>query len=120
MDAKAHRFDLDDDTAADETTCRIGDSKDFGRRVFEQLGVGVAHSTLEGRLTEVNPRFCKLVGYSRREALKLSIQELTDPDDIGASVEARRRLIAGTASHYEREARLICKDGHEIWTRIVT
>jgi PAS domain S-box-containing protein len=120
MDANAHRVEFDDDTEVDETNSRIGDSEHFGRSVFEQLGVGVAHSSLEGRLTDVNPRFCALLGYSRREALTLGIQELTHPDDLEASIEARRRLLTGTVSHYEREARLIRKDGRELWTRIVT
>src|ERR1700687_2677680 len=106
--------------AVAEANCRIGNAVDFGRTVFEQLGIGVAHSTLEGRFTNVNPKFCELWGYSRREALTLGIRELTHPDDIGASIEARRRLLAGTVSHYEREARFIRKDGHELWTRIVT
>lgn len=120
MDANAHRVELDDDTADDDTGSRISEPVDLGQSVFEQLGVGVAHSTLEGRLTYVNPRLCELLGYSRREALRLTIGELTHVDDIGASIEARRRLIAGTGTYYEREARLFCKDGHEIWARITT
>jgi PAS domain S-box-containing protein/putative nucleotidyltransferase with HDIG domain len=120
MDAKAHGIELVDDTAIGESGCRIGGSADPGLSVFEQLGVGVVRSTLEGRLTYVNPKVCELLGYSRREALLLSIAELTHADDIGASVEARRRLVAGTGSSYEKEVRLFCKDGREIWARIVT
>ena len=116
----ANRVELDEDTAVDETGCRIGESADLGQSVFEQLGVGVVRSTLEGRLIYVNARLCELLGYSRREALMLSIGELTHADDIGASVEARRHLAAGNGSCYEREVRLFCKDGHEIWARIVT
>lgn len=120
MHAKTHRVELDDDTALDETVCRVGESVDLGQSVFEQLGVGVVRSTLGGRLTYVNPRVCELLGYSRREALMLSIGDLTHADDIGESVAMRRRLVAGGGSHYEREVRLFCKDGHEIWARIVT
>ena len=98
MDAQAHRVELDDDTAVDEPGCRTGESVDLGQSVFEQLGVGVVHSTMEGRLTYVNPKFCELLGYSRREASMLSIRELTHADDIGSSVEARRHLVAGTGS----------------------
>jgi PAS domain S-box-containing protein/putative nucleotidyltransferase with HDIG domain len=121
MDTRPRTVEFNEDTAVGEANCcRIGDAVDFGRNVFEQLGIGVAHSNLEGRFTNVNPKFCDLLGYSRREALTLGIVDLTHPDDIGASIEARRRLLAGTVSHYEREARFIRKDGHELWTRIVT
>src|SRR5579872_7302823 len=82
---------------------RIVDELAFSQTVFEQLGVGVVHSSLEGRLTNVNPRLCELLGYSRPEALTLAIQDLTHPDDMTASIEARRRLLTGAASHYEKE-----------------
>jgi PAS domain S-box-containing protein/putative nucleotidyltransferase with HDIG domain len=120
MDTRANTFGFDEGTAGGEATPRIVDELAFSRTVFEQLGVGVAHSTLEGRFTDVNPTFCDLVGYSRPEALTLGIRDLTHPDDIEASLEARRRLLAGTISHYEREARLIRKDGRPLWTRILT
>src|SRR5579863_2994082 len=106
MNAKEHRVELNDDSAVDETGSRIGESLDLGQSVFEQLGVGVVHSTLQGRITYANPRLCELLGYSRGEVLLLSIAELTHADDIGASVERRRRLVAGTGSYYEREVRL--------------
>src|SRR5690349_20697102 len=99
---------------------QIADELAFSQTVFEQLGVGVVHSSLEGRLTNVNPRLCELLGYSRLEALTLGIQDLTHPDDVTASIEARRRLLTGAVSHYEKEVRLIRKDGRPLWTRIVT
>jgi len=120
MDMRAHTFGVDAETAGGDAETRTADELAFSQTVFKQLGVGVVHSSLEGRVTNVNPRFCDLLGYSRREALTLRIQELTHPEDIKASVEARRRLLTGTVSHYEKEVRLLRKDGRDIWTRIVT
>ena len=68
----------------------------------------------------VNPKFCEISGYTREEALALDIRDLTHPDDIEKSLDARARLLAGTSSAYEREARLIRKGGTEIWAHITT
>jgi PAS domain S-box-containing protein len=120
MNARPDTLGLDEDTVDGEPRAGIVDGLAFSQTVFEQLGVGVGHSSLEGRLIDVNPRLCELLGYSRQEALTLGIQDLTHPDDIGASTEARQRLLTGTVSHYEKEVRLLRKDGTDVWTRIVT
>jgi PAS domain S-box-containing protein/putative nucleotidyltransferase with HDIG domain len=120
MNARSDTFGFAEEAAGEDAQPQVVDELTFSRTVFEQLGVGVAHSSLEGRLINVNPRFSELLGYSRSEALALSIQDLTDPDDIPASVAARRRLLTGAVAHYEKEVRLIRKDGRELWTRIVT
>jgi PAS domain S-box-containing protein len=58
-------------------------SEERYRAIFEQVAVGVVYSNSEGRLLNVNPKFCEISGYTRKEALTLSIQELTHPDDLG-------------------------------------
>jgi PAS domain S-box-containing protein len=98
----------------------ISQSEERYRVIFEQVAVGVVHTNSEGRVLNVNPKFCEISGYSREEALALDIRELTHPDDIGKSIEARGRMLAGMSSAYEREVRLIRKGGTEIWTHITT
>jgi PAS domain S-box-containing protein len=90
------------------------------RAVFEQLAVGVGHSTLEGRILDVNPKFCELLGYEREEMVGLGIRELTHADDIDRSVEARAHILAGTGLSYEYDVRLLRKGGETMWTRIST
>ncbi|MGZ5177218.1 MAG: PAS domain S-box protein [Burkholderiales bacterium] len=98
----------------------VSQSEERYRAIFEQVAVGVVHSNSEGRLLNVNPKFCEISGYAREEALALDIHELTHADDIEKSVDARVRLLAGTSSAYEREARVIRKGGTEIWAHITT
>jgi len=98
----------------------ISQSEERYRAMFEQVAVGVAHSNSEGRLLNVNPKFCEISGYTREEALALDIRELTHPDDVAKTIEARARALAGTSSTYEGEARLIRKGGTEIWASITT
>jgi len=47
------------------------------RTLFENLRDGFAETDMQGNLVEVNPSFCKMMGYSRVELLKLSIKDIT-------------------------------------------
>jgi len=111
---------LQDITEQKQSAAALQASEARYRTIFEQVAVGVVHSDLDGRLMEVNPRFCEISGYSRDEALRLSIQDLTHPEDIQKSTEARAALIAGSRAPYEREARLLRKDGARLWAYITT
>jgi PAS domain S-box-containing protein/putative nucleotidyltransferase with HDIG domain len=98
----------------------ISQSEERYRAIFEQVTVGVAHTTLDGRILDVNPKFCEILGYTRDEAMALHIRDLTHPGDIGKSIDARARILAFQRSGHEREVRLIRKGGAEIWTHIGT
>jgi PAS domain S-box-containing protein/putative nucleotidyltransferase with HDIG domain len=98
----------------------VSQSEERYRAIFEQVAVGVVHSDADGRVLNVNPKFCALSGYTREEALTLAIVDLTHPEDRASSIAARTRLLAGTTSSYEREVRLIQKGGSQIFSFIST
>jgi PAS domain S-box-containing protein/putative nucleotidyltransferase with HDIG domain len=98
----------------------ITQSEERYRAIFEQVAVGVVHSNSEGRVLNANPKFCEISGYTQQEAFALDIRDLTHAEDIETSIDARARLLAGESSAYEREARLIRKDGVEIWAHSTT
>jgi len=88
--------------------------------IFEQVAVGIVHSSLDGRVLNVNPKFCEISGYSREDALAINILALTHSEDIEKSLAARAELLAGTSAPYEREARLIRNDRSMLWSHITT
>lgn len=98
----------------------LSESEERYRAIFEQVTVGVAHTTLDGQILNVNPRLCELLGYTRKEALALHIRDVTHPDDISKSIDARGQILALDRTGHEREVRLIRKNGAEIWTHIGT
>ncbi len=98
----------------------VSQSEEWYRELFEDLAVGVAHTDAEGKLLNANRKFCEIFGYSRAEMLTLDIRRLTHPEDITKSLAARARMLAGAGSAYERELRLIQKNGAAIWTRVTT
>ena len=98
----------------------ISQSEERYRAIFGQVEVGIVHSNLEGRILNVNPKFCEISGYTREEALALDIHKLTHPGDISSSIEARTDLLTRAHSAYEKEVRLFRRDGTEIWAHITT
>ncbi len=90
------------------------------RSMFERLAIGVVHSDATGRFLSVNDRFCRLLGYTREEALALEMRRVTHPSDIARSVAARARAMEGKLPEYQIEARLLSKSGAPIWAHIIT
>lgn len=98
----------------------ISQSEERYRAIFEQVAIGVTHTNSDGRILNVNPKFCEISGYSKEEALALDIRSLMYPDDIAKSLEACANILAGKRSVYEADMRLIRKDGTEAWTHVTT
>lgn len=86
------------------------------RAVFDQAAAGIARTDLSGRFTEVNDRYCTIVGRSREELMTLRMQDLTDPDDLVFNVPLFEAMIAGGPS-FEIEKRYLKPDGEPVWVR---
>lgn len=85
------------------------------RSAFEGASIGMALMGLTGRFLQVNQALCKLVGYSEQELGATTVQAITHPDDLDASVDSVRRMLAGELSDYRMEQRYVHKQGHVVW-----
>ncbi|HSM68851.1 MAG TPA: PAS domain S-box protein, partial [Xanthomonadales bacterium] len=88
------------------------------RAVFNQAGVGVLRVAPDGRFLELNQRYCKMVGYTEAELLKMTYQEITWPEDQAGDLERIRRLDAGEFRTFSKDKRYIRKDGSLIWGNV--
>ena len=111
---------LQDVTAEKQAAQTLQASEERYRATFEQAAVGIVHSSLEGELRLVNQTFCVTTGYSRAEALQFNIRDLTHPRDIGPSTEGRMKIVEGSGTPYQRELRLLSKDGSYLWVSVTT
>jgi PAS domain S-box-containing protein len=80
--------------------------------------VMIAHLGLDGRWLKVPESLCDLLGYTEKELLAVSFQDVTHPADVQASWEARQRLIRGETKSVEIENRYINRTGKIIWVYI--
>jgi PAS domain S-box-containing protein len=87
------------------------------RNAFEHSGIGIALARLDGRWTQVNAAFCRIMGYTREELLALDYQRITHPDDHAHDTPIDA-LLAGDIAVHEAEKRYVHKDGHPVWVHL--
>ncbi|MBN1607365.1 MAG: PAS domain S-box protein [Polyangiaceae bacterium] len=90
------------------------------RLSFENASVGKSLTLPDGNLGRVNRAFCTLLGYSREELEAKSFEDVTHPQDLAATRECVRCLLAGEQPSYRMEKRYLRKDGQEVWTDVST
>lgn len=81
------------------------------RMFFEIPLVGMALSSIDRGLIEVNDRLCNILGYTRDELLAKSWTEFIHPDDLSASLQLFNKMLAGAIDGYTLRKRYIRRDG---------
>ncbi len=85
------------------------------RGAFDYTNVPMVLTDLDNRFTRVNPAFAQMFGYSEAELLKLSMADITHPDDLAESYSRREAILAGRSHHFQMQKRYLHKDGHILW-----
>jgi PAS domain S-box-containing protein len=93
----------------------LRESAEMLRATFAQAAVGMAIIAPDGRLLEVNQRFCDTMGYPAGELKLMTAFDFTHPDELPDTHADVQRLVAGEISSYARERRYIRKDRAVIW-----
>ena len=85
------------------------------RLTFDQVAVGIAHTSIDGRILEVNRRLCEMLGYSSAELLAMTMHDLMHPDDRDRQDDMRQALLAGASEPYSGDKRFLRKGGSVYW-----
>jgi diguanylate cyclase (GGDEF)-like protein/PAS domain S-box-containing protein len=94
----------------------LRESEQRFRGSFERAATGMALVGTDGRFLRVNKSLCEILGYTERELLGKTSQEITHPDDLEVDLEHLRRLLVRVVRTYQTEKRYFHKDGHVVWT----
>jgi PAS domain S-box-containing protein len=92
-------------------------SEERYRGIFEHAGIGIAISSLEGRIMSFNPAFSAMLGYTEDELCGHAFVELIHPEDRETNLAEIQRLIAQHIPSIEITNRYISKSGKPIWVR---
>ena len=78
---------------------------------FDAAGIGLATATLDGHWLNVNDTCCQLLGYTRDELVRFSLNDLTHPEDANKELVLIRRVMAGGSQRYRIVKRIMDKSG---------
>ena len=92
----------------------LRESETLFRHTFDNAPIGIALVSPEGRWLAVNRALPRLVGYSERELLDMTFQDITHPDDIDSDLALLEQVLAGKRDGYTLDKRYIHKQGHVV------
>ncbi|RXG15728.1 hypothetical protein DSM03_10239 [Leeuwenhoekiella aestuarii] len=81
------------------------------KRVFEYSPNGMALVDLQGRWRSVNHNLAQMIGYTKEELLKKSLDEITHPDDRDNDNHLFAKVISQKSPSYQIEKRYLHKNG---------
>jgi PAS domain S-box-containing protein len=103
-----------------EAGTTVADAEARFQAFFDQAPIGKSMTAPDGRLLRVNPALCEMLGYPAEELAVRSWAEITHPDDLAASRECVRCLLAGERQIYRLDKRYLARDGRLVWTHVTT
>ncbi len=91
-------------------------SEDVYRSLFDNAGTANCETDpLTGHILRVNDRMCEMFGYSRDELVKMSLIDVTHPNDRQASIAMLAAIAAGGHDTLTVDKRYLRKDGSAFW-----
>ena len=88
------------------------------RTAFAHAPIGMAIVSLDGRWLHVNHRLCAITGYPAHALEGMTLDDVTHPEDAGATRDLARALLRGTAGSSQIEARYLRADRSVMWVML--
>ncbi|MEG4443929.1 PAS domain S-box protein [Microcoleus sp. AT9_B5] len=108
-----------DITARKRAEAALQKSEEKFRNLFDDAPIALGLARVRDfRTIEVNEAHRQMLGYSDSELAAMTFTELTHPEDLQADVEQLKQLVCGNISRFQREKRLIKKNGELMWANL--
>jgi PAS domain S-box-containing protein len=90
------------------------------KTIFDQAPVGIARVDAQnGNFITVNDEYCRIVGYTESELIKMNFQKITHPDDVEEDISNMDLLTKGVINEFDKEKRYIHKSGRTVWVNLI-
>lgn len=99
---------------------RLRDSEARFHGAFQKATTGMCLTGPDGRFLDVNQSLCQMLQYTHAELTAIGFAAVTHPDDLPASQECVRSLLAGERETCRFEKRYLKKSGDAVWTEVST
>lgn len=101
-----------------KTRMELAQSEIRFRRAFEDAAIGMGLVSLDGKWIKVNRSLHEMLGYTEKELLELTFQQITHPDDLEKDLEFLNQALRGEIDTYRMEKRYFHKNGSIIWINL--
>lgn len=95
----------------------LSESEKYNRMLFEQSVIGLALTSLNGTLIDINSTFAKIIGRTVGEAKKLTYWDIT-PEKYKDQEQKQLDLLTKTGRYGPYEKEYIHKEGHLVPVRL--
>ncbi|MGZ9078938.1 MAG: putative bifunctional diguanylate cyclase/phosphodiesterase [Burkholderiales bacterium] len=85
------------------------------RACVDHAALGIVEIDSEHRLTAVNERMCRILGYQPAQLAGIDLDRITAPADQLRARELMRKLRQGELEHLDYEVRYLRANGSVIW-----
>jgi diguanylate cyclase (GGDEF)-like protein/PAS domain S-box-containing protein len=101
-----------------QAEAELREAQERFRSAFEHAPIGMALTSLDGRLFRVNRALVQILGRGESELLAASITDLSHAEDRDVFREAMARLLSGNTASCQLEQRYVHHDGHPVWVSL--
>src|SRR6185503_8170607 len=101
------------------TVINDGHAEKRYRATFHQAAIGIAHTTADSTLLDVNPALSAMLGYARDELLRMRLADLRSPSEnsTGPVEAAVGRLLSGEIRAHASTEQYCHKSGAAVWVQ---
>jgi PAS domain S-box-containing protein len=89
----------------------LADSEAMFRHAFDDAPIGMALTGLDGRFIRVNKTYAGLVGWTPEQLARLSVADVTHPDDLARDAVNLGEIRGGEAGAHQVVKRYLRSDG---------
>ena len=114
---KGRRGTNRDITAQKRAELELCESEFYNRMLFEQSAIGLAVTSLDGKLVDINPTFANIIGHTVEEAKKLTYWDIT-PVKYKEQEQEQLELLTITGHYGPYEKEYIHKNGNLVPVRL--
>ncbi|HYM57408.1 MAG TPA: PAS domain S-box protein [Solirubrobacteraceae bacterium] len=93
----------------------LAEAVELFRSTFERAPVAMGLVGLDGRFELANDALCEFLGRSAEELCKLSVADVTHPDERAETAEGIRGMLAEERSERSAQKRFVRPDGGHRW-----
>jgi diguanylate cyclase (GGDEF)-like protein/PAS domain S-box-containing protein len=96
----------------------LAESEAHYRTIYTQGPVGIAVATLDGRVEDLNPAACRMLGLLERPVLPAPVSDFVHADDLEAFLAAYGRLASGVADTVSLDVRFAGPTRAWVWGHV--